>query len=89
MHISRGVFRNSDDTISAVEAITITPNDATDLSKVTRGLYIGATGNVRVLLYYDTVPVTFVGAVTGSVLPIRVKRVYATGTTATSLVGLL
>lgn len=89
MSHNRSTFSGRDDTISAVEAITITPDDATDLSNITRGLYIGATGNVRVLLLYDTTPVTFVGAVKGSILPIRVKRVYATGTTATDLVGLL
>lgn len=68
-------------------AEAITPNDSTDLTNSTRALWIGGAGNVKV----DTVggdTVTLVGALVGTIIPIRAKRVYATGTTATNLVGL-
>ena len=72
----------------ARNAFAITPDDGTDLAFVTRALYVGAAGNVSVILIDDTDAVLFVGATAGLVLPIRVKRVQATGTTATSIVGI-
>jgi hypothetical protein len=72
----------------ATKGFAITPDDDTDVPSVTRGLYVGGAGTVVVVLAGDSGAVTFVGATAGSVLPIRVKRVLSTGTTATSLVGL-
>lgn len=67
-------------------AASVTPNDSTDLAQSTRGIYVGATGDLKV----DTVggsTITFVGLAAGIIHPIRAKRVYSTGTTATSIVG--
>lgn len=75
-------------TAPAGSAEAITPNDNADLTTTTRGLYIGGAGNLRVVLDRDTTPVTFVGVVAGSLLPIRATRVYATSTTATNIVAL-
>ena len=69
-------------------AFVITPNDNGDLDYVTRAVYVGKTGDIRVCLIDDTVAVTFVGVLAGTLLPIRIKDVLATGTTATDLVGL-
>lgn len=68
-------------------AAAITPHNTNDLSSVTNGIYVGSSGDIAVLMS-DGAAVTFVAAVAGSVLPIRVKRVKATGTTATNLVAL-
>lgn len=65
----------------------ITPHDATLLAEATRALYVGGAGNVSVLPVGQSTSVTLVGVQAGSVLPIRVARVNATGTTATSIVG--
>lgn len=65
----------------------VTPDNANDLTIQTRGLYVGGTGDVKVTSITGDV-VTFVGVPAGMVLPIRVKRVWATGTTATAIVGL-
>jgi len=72
----------------AKHAIAITPSDTVDISggAFMRGLYIGGAGNISVEMANGTV--VFYAAVAGSVLPIRTKRVNATGTTATNLVGL-
>lgn len=72
----------------ATGALTVTPNDTTKLATVARALWVGAGGNVAVLMEDDTTA-TFVGVPTGTVLPIRVQRVNSTNTTASSIVALL
>ena len=74
---------------SGCSAFAITPNDSTDLSQPIRGLYVGATGNVVVIFEGDTANVTLTGVAGGIVHPFAIKRVLATGTTATGLVGVL
>ena len=71
----------------AHHAVAVTPNDGSDLTDTTRALYVGAAGDVKVDMY-GSGTVTFVGVTAGSVLPVRVDRVYSTGTTATSIVAL-
>lgn len=72
----------------AEDAVAITPHDSTDLANVTRGVWVGGAGNVAAVMKLGTV-VTFVGVPAGTLLPIRVSRINATNTTATSLVGLV
>lgn len=67
-------------------AFSVTPNDAADLAFATRGVYVGVSGDLHVTLA-DGDEVTFVGLAAGVIHPIRVLRVHATGTTATSIVG--
>lgn len=67
-------------------AKAVVPADGADLSTWARSLYIGVTGNVTVTTVGgDTV--TFNNVPVG-VLPVQVKRVFATGTTATNIVAL-
>ena len=72
----------------ATSAVAVSPNDGVDLAEVSRALYIGVTGNVTVDMYGTGTSVAFVGLPAGTVIPIRVSRVYATGTTAGSIVSL-
>lgn len=74
-------------TSPASHAFTITPNDGADLTPSwAHALYVGGTGNLRVTtIYGDTVTFT---AVPAGIFPVSVRRVHATGTTATALVGL-
>ena len=72
----------------ATKALSITPDDDDNLTFATRGVYIGGGGDLRVDMQGGGVAVTFVGLAAGTVLPVRVAKVYATGTTATSLVGM-
>lgn len=65
----------------------ITPNDSTDLTFVTRTIYVGTGGNVAVVGPTGATAV-FKNVFAGASLPIRVSRVLATGTTATDLVAL-
>jgi hypothetical protein len=71
----------------AERAFSITPNDSADLATVTRGIFVGTTGNLKVLLVGDSDPVIFNGVAAGVVHSLRVKRVYAADTTASNLLG--
>ena len=64
----------------------ITPNDTTDLTRATRAINVAQSGVVRVITVDDVQGDIFVAA--GLAFPIRVKRVLATGTTATGIRGL-
>lgn len=72
-------------------ARAILPADAADgtgdLPQVTRALYVGGDGDLAVVMRGGE-EVTFAGLSGGTLLPIRVSRVLATGTTATGIVGL-
>ena len=68
-------------------AFAITPSDTVNLQNVAV-VYVGGAGNIKVMTANgDTV--VFNGVLAGTVLPVQVLRVYATGgTTATYLVGI-
>jgi len=74
-------------TAPATRPETITPSDAVELSRATRALYVGQTGNVRLKTTSGDI-VTLANMQGGILYPIRVTQVFATGTTATDLVGL-
>jgi len=50
-------------------------------------IYVGSGGGIVAVLQNDAT-VTLAGAVTGTIIPIAVKRVNSTSTTASSLVAL-
>lgn len=73
----------------ATKFVAITPNDDTDLtSSKIRCIWVGTAGNIAVLGLNDTVAVTFVNVPDGTPLPLMVKKVLATGTDATDIVGM-
>lgn len=66
-------------------AAAVVPSDTVDLMHATRGLYIGVTGDVRVItIGGETVTFT---AVPAGLLPVMVTRVFSTGTTAMNLLA--
>lgn len=67
--------------------VAITPNDATDLGRVSVVLMVGGGGTVKIDTLGGQSGVTFT-AVAGYAYRIRATRVYATGTTATGIVSL-
>ena len=84
--------RESTITAFPPSAKAITPNDSTDLTDhsgrvIGMTVYCGTGGNISVIPVGDTDPVTFVVG-DGALLPVEVKRVRSTGTTAGDLVGL-
>jgi hypothetical protein len=72
----------------AVRCFAITPDDEADLSELVRGLFVGGGGAVAIVDMEGGTTV-FAGVPSGTVLPVRVRRVRATDTTATALVGLV
>ena len=70
----------------AYGAVAITPSDTVDLTKPCRALYIGSAGDLKVIMQDDTT-VTFASVAVG-IWPFAVKRIYATLTTASSIIGL-
>ncbi len=66
-------------------AFAITPNDSNDLAEMTVNLYIGTAGAAKLTMFDGSV-VTYANLSAGR-HPLRVKRVWATGTTATGIIG--
>ena len=71
----------------AISAVAVTPHDSNDID-VTRSLYVGGAGNIKVDMHETGTAVTFEGVLAGSILPLRVSRVYSADTTATLIVAL-
>ena len=72
----------------------VLPTPAADeVAVLKRGacLYIGGTGNVKVLLEGDSAPVLFKAVPTGTFMPVLVKKIYgkdgSDGTTATDILA--
>jgi hypothetical protein len=83
-------------TFQALNAEVITPSDTTDLTlsggtivpyETGACIFIGTGGNLKVTMLGGQT-VTYLNLSSGSFLPIQVKRVWATGTTATNLLSL-
>jgi len=72
-------------TAPAGYGLPVTPSDTTVLY-TTRALYVGSAGNVAVADLNGNVTYSNVGA--GSILPIQVTKVLATGTTAANIVAM-
>lgn len=71
-------------------AEAVTPSDSADLTYEARGLYIGTGGDLKVTTAGGST-VSFVGLPSGSILPVRIRRVFATGqpgAIATNIVAL-
>jgi hypothetical protein len=72
----------------ANDGFAITPNDSVDLSDVTRGIYVGGTGDIKITHKGGTT-LTYFAVPVGTQLAVKAQRVWATGTTATNLVGMV
>lgn len=65
----------------------VTTSDSADLTGgICRSLYVGGTGNIK-LTAADGTTATLNSVAVG-ILPVKAKRVWATGTTATNIVAL-
>lgn len=79
---------NSSNLATGRAAVAITPHDSTLLATQPRAIYVGGAGNVTVV-NPDGTTCLFSNVPQGAILPVECKRINATGTTATLLVGLL
>lgn len=74
----------------AKNAETVSPVDEEDLDSITQGLYIGVSGDVTVTLenMTDDTNITLKDLAAGVIHPLKIKRVWETGTTATDIIAL-
>lgn len=71
----------------ARDAAAVTPSDSAQISPVARALYVGGSGDIKLVTEEGTT-VTFQDIVAGSILPVKATKVFATDTTATNIVAL-
>ncbi|PTW44021.1 spike base protein, RCAP_Rcc01079 family [Rhodovulum kholense] len=64
----------------------VTPDDSAELPFASRALNVATSGTVRVTTVDGDTGTVFVSS--GIALPLRVRRVWATGTSATGIVAL-
>ncbi len=69
----------------AAKAVAVTPHDSTNLSDTTRALWVGVSGDVSVEMSESGSAIVHKNV--QGLLPVRVTRVNATGTTATDIVA--
>lgn len=75
-------------TAPAQGAVAVVPSDTVSLVPAPcRALWVGGAGDISVLMA-DGASATLVGVPAGALLPIAVRRVNSTATTATSIVAL-
>ncbi|QIE41258.1 spike base protein, RCAP_Rcc01079 family [Meridianimarinicoccus aquatilis] len=74
-------------TSPAIDGNMIVPSDAADLPHVTRAIYVGTAGEIQAELA-SGVTVSFISVPAGTMLPLRLRKILSTGTTAGDLVAL-
>jgi hypothetical protein len=91
----------ADAIMPARRAFAVVTSDTKDLTDPTgdadpfyaKGLFVGGAGTVKVTMAGDvaepSTPVTFSGVAAGTFLNVQVRRVWATGTTATLILALM
>lgn len=67
---------------------TVVPDDVSLLPRATKAIYIGDEGDVTLLSVGGDQDVIFRNVPAGSILDVCVQAVRATGTTASSIIGL-
>jgi len=68
------------------DGFVISPHDTNPLPKLTRAIYVGGDGDIKLELKGGTTLV-YKGLKAGTMLPVRARVVLATGTTASNLLG--
>jgi hypothetical protein len=72
----------------ASHGFAVTPSDSTLLAETTRGIYVGTGGTIAALMLSGA-SVTFTAVPSGAILPVRLTKIMATGTTASGIVALV
>lgn len=68
-------------------AVAVVPSDTVNFTQGASRVYVGGTGNVVCITSRGDV-VTFTGVPAGTTLPVQIRRVNSTSTTATNMVAL-
>jgi hypothetical protein len=70
----------------STRSFPVAPSDSVNHASDCRYIYVGGTGNVALVNLDDSV-VTYVAVPAGAMIMCTSKRINATGTTATNMVG--
>ncbi len=74
---------------SIILAQSVTPSDSNVFSQVTRGIYVGTTGDLNVQFGIKTngsyANAKFIGVRAGTMLPVRVNMIFDSGTSCQNL----
>lgn len=73
--------------MSRRNSIAITPNDGADLDKRITALYVGGSGTVVLECSKDVAPVTLTIPAGTLLEGLQIRKIHATGTSATLLIG--
>lgn len=71
-----------------MDAEQITPSDTVELENYTRGVWIGVGGDVVMILAASGTAVTFKNIPSGTMIPMVIRQIKLTGTTAQNIVGM-
>jgi hypothetical protein len=72
----------------ARNCFSITPSDLGELPLLPKAIFVGNGGDIVVRAVDSSSDVRFANVSSGTILDIRLKSIRATGTTASSIVGL-
>lgn len=64
----------------------VTPSDTEELAHVSRALWVGGSGDIS-MVTKDGDAITLVGVPSGVLIPWMVRKINATGTTATAIIA--
>lgn len=73
----------------AIKTIAITPHDVDEIAEIPKAIYVGGAGDITLRAIGDTADVVFKALPVGTIIPLRVKYIRNTGTTAAFIVGLI
>lgn len=71
----------------STHAVAVSPSDSADLASVTKGVWVGGVGDLKVTMFGGEA-VVFTAVPAGTYLPIAVKRIWSTGTSASNIAAL-
>lgn len=74
-------------TISIRNIVSITTNDSVNLTNATKAIYVPSTATLKVDTVGGQTGVTITGLAAGIWHPIQVTKIYATGSSISSLLG--
>lgn len=74
-------------TSPAIDGQPVVPSNTALLAQVSRAIYVGTAGDISAELASGT-QVTFIAVPAGMILPLRLRKIRATGTSAQNIVAL-
>jgi hypothetical protein len=70
-----------------METAVVVPSDSTDITDLPRAIWVGVGGDVTLMAAADQTSRVFKNVASGTLLPIRARRIYNTGTSASSIIA--